>query len=150
MSEPEADRSLRAQVWQLVREHPGDFLRASWARLGRFWGVAPAAAVYSRSARWATLAWTCPLWIAMTLGLLQGALWRWPRIAAPMLMIGLTLVHAVFWTDLRMRAPIVPAIALIAASARRPELEAFRRRPKIGRRGSGTENGPVGGDCSAA
>src|SRR5262249_22274687 len=40
--------------------------------------------------------------------------------AAPMLVIGLTLVHAVFWTDLRMRAPIVPAIALIAAAAHLP------------------------------
>ena len=32
-----------------------------------------------------------------------------------MLVIGLTVVHAFYWTDLRMRAPIVPALALIAA-----------------------------------
>ncbi len=49
----------------------------------------------------------------------ERSLWRWPRIAAPMIVIGLTLVHAFFWTDLRMRAPIVPAIALIAAGAGR-------------------------------
>ena len=34
-----------------------------------------------------------------------------------LIVAGLTLVHSVFWTDLRMRAPIVPAIALIAAGA---------------------------------
>ncbi|HZW33846.1 MAG TPA: phospholipid carrier-dependent glycosyltransferase [Isosphaeraceae bacterium] len=120
MSEPQADRVLKAMVWRLARERPREFCRASWARLGRFWGVAPAAAVYSRLSRWATRAWTLPLWIALALGLVQASLWRWPRIAAPLLVIGLTLVHAVFWTDLRMRAPIVPAIALIAAAARLP------------------------------
>ena len=90
------------------------------ARLGHFWSVAPAASVYSASVRWASIAWTIPLWLAMALGLSQRSLWHWPRIAAPLMVIGLTLVHAVFWTDLRMRAPIVPAIALIAAGAGRP------------------------------
>ena len=132
MSEPQADRHLKAMVWHLARERPGDFCRASLARLGRFWGVAPAAAVYSRSSRWATLAWTVPLWVALALGLVQPALWRWPRIAAPMLVIGLTLVHAVFWTDLRMRAPIVPAIALIAAAARLPIAHLRRAERKKG------------------
>ena len=43
-----------------------------------------------------------------------------------MIVIGLTLVHALFWTDLRMRAPIVPAIALIAAGAGLPRFGAAR------------------------
>ena len=49
-------------------------------------------------------------------------LWSWPQITAPLAAIGLTLVHSLFWTDLRMRAPIVPAIALIAAGAALPRL----------------------------
>ncbi|MHB1561374.1 MAG: hypothetical protein ACYC61_28335, partial [Isosphaeraceae bacterium] len=51
------------------------------------------------------------------LGALRWSLWRWPSIAAPLAVVGLTLVHTLFWTDLRMRAPIVPAIAIIAAGA---------------------------------
>ncbi len=51
------------------------------------------------------------------IGLAQPAVWSWPRIAAPLAILGLTLVHAFYWTDLRMRAPIVPAIALIASTA---------------------------------
>ena len=35
MSEPQADRYLRATVWRLAREHPHDFYRASLARLGQ-------------------------------------------------------------------------------------------------------------------
>jgi hypothetical protein len=118
MSGPEADRYLRNQVWKLARDRPVDFGRAMLARLGHFWGVAPSAAVYSRLARWLTMAWTIPLWAALALGLVRPELWRWPRIAAPLAVIGLSLVHLFFWTDIRMRAPIVPAIALIAAGVR--------------------------------
>jgi hypothetical protein len=32
-----------------------------------------------------------------------------------LLIAAFTLVHLVFWTDMRMRAPIVPAIALLAS-----------------------------------
>jgi hypothetical protein len=101
-----------------VRERPGDFARSVLARLGHFWGVLPAASVYPAPARWATLAWTAPLWIALALGLFNRDLWSWPRVAPAAIGLGLTLVHLFFWTDLRMRAPIVPAIALVAAGAR--------------------------------
>ena len=128
MSEPQADRYFQATVWQLAREQPTEFARASLARLGHFFNAWPAASVYHSSVRWASLAWTVPLWIALVIGLCMKSLWQWPRIAAPMIVIGLTIVHAFFWTDLRMRAPIVPAIALIAATA---ELSRFRlRRPR--------------------
>jgi 4-amino-4-deoxy-L-arabinose transferase-like glycosyltransferase len=128
MSEPRADRYLKAQVWRLARERPGDFGRAILARLGHFWSVAPAASVYPSSVRWATFAWALPLWVALGLGLVRRSLWHWPRIATPMIVLGLSLVHAVFWTDLRMRAPIVPAIALIAAGAGLPRVGAARAR----------------------
>ena len=71
------------------RRRPRDFARASLARLGRFWGVAPAGAVYpalapagdgcsgrSRSGS------------PWSLGLARRELWRWPRIAAPAIVLG--------------------------------------------------------------
>jgi hypothetical protein len=115
MTGPQADRYLRGQVWNLARERPVDFGRAMLARIGHFWSVAPSAAVYPGIARWLTMAWTIPLWAVVVCGLAQPALWRWPRIAAPLTAIGLSLVHVFFWTDIRMRAPIVPALALVAA-----------------------------------
>jgi 4-amino-4-deoxy-L-arabinose transferase-like glycosyltransferase len=117
MPEPEADRFLRNSVWKLALDQPGTFLRACLSRLARFWSLAPATAVYSPAVRWGTALWTVPLWIALVLGLFRRQLWQWPQVAAPLCVIGLTLVHALYWTDLRMRAPIVPAIALIAAGA---------------------------------
>ncbi len=117
MIEPESDRFLRRQAMKFIADHPMDFARASLARLGRFWGLAPAAAVYPAPLRLATAIWTAPFWLAVAWGMSSKDLWKWPRSCAPAIVIALTVVHAVFWTDLRMRAPIVPALALIAAIA---------------------------------
>lgn len=120
LSEPESDRLLRDAAIRVIRDRPADFARASLARLGRFWGLAPAAAVYPGWLRLATAVWTAPLWVAVALGLTARPVWAWPRAAAPLTVLTLTLVHSLYWTDLRMRAPAVPALALIAASASRP------------------------------
>jgi 4-amino-4-deoxy-L-arabinose transferase-like glycosyltransferase len=128
MSEPEADRYLRDSAISLARQRPGTFARAVLARLGHFWSISPAGSVYTAPVRWTAIVWTLPLWIALLLGFLQPGVWRWPRVGAPLMVIGLTLVHAFFWTDLRMRAPIVPAIALVAASAVFPWRPALKRR----------------------
>ena len=117
LGEPAADRWLSRSALRTIAARPRDFARASMARLGRFWGVVPSGAVYPRSLRWATAAWTLPLWAAALVGLSRRGLWRWPAVAAPMLVLGLSTVHAAYWTDLRMRAPIVPALALVAAGA---------------------------------
>jgi hypothetical protein len=116
LGEPEADRRLRSEALSLLRDRPRDFVRASLARLGRFWGLAPSEAVYPGWLRIASAAWTTPLWIALALGLASRTIWRWPGVVAPSMVIALTLVHLAYWTDLRMRAPIVPAIALIAST----------------------------------
>jgi 4-amino-4-deoxy-L-arabinose transferase-like glycosyltransferase len=116
MSEPEADRTLRSDALRFIAQHPVAFSHAALARLGRFWGVAPSGAVYPRWLRIATAVWTVPLWAALVLGLCRREQWAWPRVAAPMALLALSLVHAIYWTDLRMRAPLVPAIALIVAA----------------------------------
>jgi Dolichyl-phosphate-mannose-protein mannosyltransferase len=129
MSEPEADRWLRGEALGIARDRPLAFARASLARLGRFWGLAPSAAVYPTWLRVITAAWTLPLWAALIWGMCRRDLWSWPRAAAPAIVLALSVVHAVYWTDLRMRAPIVPAIALIAASAWRWEKPDANRHP---------------------
>lgn len=116
-NEPETDRIIRRRAEEFIRRHPGDFLLASAARLSRFWGLAPASRVYSWKLRLLSALWTFPFWIALALGLAWRASWRWPNLAAQAQIVGLTLVHTVFWTDLRMRAPVVPAMAILAAAA---------------------------------
>jgi hypothetical protein len=120
----------------MLRDRPGAFARAGLARLGRLWALAPSAAVYPPAVRAATALWTAPLWVLLVAGLLRRASWRWPRVVAPMILLALTAVHAAFWSDARMRAPAVPAIALLAASAGSPR--PGRRAPS-----GGTPNGPL-------
>jgi hypothetical protein len=117
MSEPDADRYMKSKVIRLAAERPVDFLRASVARLGRFWSVAPAYAVYPWPVRLASALFTIPVWIALIAGLLRRETWIWPAVSAPLQILGLSLVHVLYWTDMRMRSPIMPAIAVIAAAA---------------------------------
>ncbi len=117
MSEIDADRWMRDRAIETIRREPRTFLRASAARLGRFWGLAPSGAVYPQSFRTATSLWTVPLWAALMIGLVRRENWRWPRVVAISILLALSLVHTIYWTDMRMRASSVPAIALIAASA---------------------------------
>lgn len=117
MTEPQADRFLRDSVVELARSRPATFLRACVAREATFWSAVPAAGVYGRTTRLGTAVWTIPLWAALVVGLFHPRFRRWPGVAVPCAILGLSVVHALYWTDMRMRAPIVPAIALAAASA---------------------------------
>ena len=127
MTEPEADRALRRSALRLAAERPGAFARASLARLRRFWGLAPAPAVYPRAVRLATALWTAPLWLALAAGLARREARSWPGVVAPILILTLTAVHAFYWSDMRMRAPLVPAIALLAAPGFGPWIARARR-----------------------
>ncbi|AMV37024.1 phospholipid carrier-dependent glycosyltransferase [Planctomyces sp. SH-PL62] len=122
LAEPAADRLLRDEVVALARREPRTFARACAARLATFWSPTPASGAYGFRTRALTGLWTIPLWIAFAFGLASRTIRCWPGVVAPCLIVGLTAVHALYWTDLRMRAPIVPAIALVAAFAwsRRP------------------------------
>lgn len=120
LSEPEADRMYRREAFREMMHRPGSFARAIMARLGRFWAIAPSPAVYPGPLRIATAAWTVPLWALLAFGLMKRGTWRWPWSLASAILISLTAVHCFYWTDLRMRAPIVPAVALLAAGALRP------------------------------
>jgi hypothetical protein len=118
-SEPEADRLFRQEAMRVIADRPGDFARSTLGRLGRFWAIAPSPAVYPGPLRWGTAAWTLPLWLLLLAGLTRIGNWRWPRVAATGVVLALTAVHSVYWTDLRMRAPILPAIALVVAGSLR-------------------------------
>lgn len=139
MSEPQADRHLRNSALALMRTRPQDAVRAALARLGRLWAPAPSGSVYGRKLRIATALWSVPFWIAAILGLRRRDSWRWPRAAAPCILVGLSLVHLFYWTDLRMRAPLIPALALVAAAVGEKNREKSGKAPssavQIGRIG---------------
>lgn len=113
------DRWMTSQAWQYIRTSPAASIRCSLTLLGRMWNVAP---LETRSR-------TLPAWMRWSIGgfyvvvfaALVDGLWsltrrEWLRWWPVFLLIAtFSAVHALYWADMRMRAPLVPAIALLAA-----------------------------------
>jgi hypothetical protein len=120
------DRWMTRRAWQYVREEPWNAVRSSATLLGRFWNVLPLVTSNrstSTTIRWGIAGFYVLEFVAMLVGLVRLRRDEWPRwwiLAA--LILGFTAVHALYWSDMRMRAPLVPAIALLAARAFRPRL----------------------------
>ncbi len=124
-----ADRLAYAEAWRTIRRRPGTFAHACLVRLGRFWSplahrLSADESPARRLARWAAAGW----YVLEYMFAAYGAWLIFNRRRAPgtnagakyvwgLLLVGsLTAVHAVFWTDMRMRAAAMPVVALLAAA----------------------------------
>ncbi|GAB6187357.1 ArnT family glycosyltransferase [Thermopirellula anaerolimosa] len=156
--EPAADRLAYRLARRTIASQPGTFARACLGRLASFWGVLPSAgegeSVLRRWGRYAAgglyaaelLAAAAGAWVLLrgrnvdrleidSDALAQGPGGHWGRSVALSWIVSaavvLTLVHLFYWTNLRMRAPIMPLVAVFAAAGgatmRRLLLGAWRR-----------------------
>jgi hypothetical protein len=117
------------------------FLYACVVRVGRFWSplphqVTPGESSSRRLSRYAVGLWYVAEFALAVLGI--GHLWKSassrPRSLRPsfawlwgFLLVGCLMAgHVVYWTDMRMRAPTMPVVAMVAAAgiavSRRAEL----------------------------
>lgn len=117
--EPARDRWMYHRAWEHILENPGLFVRACLLRIGRFWNVSPLGPV----------AETLPVFVLWGIRLFYGAILlgalvslfrlsreEWSRwLSVVLLLLSFTAVHAVYWSNMRMRAPLVPAVALLAS-----------------------------------
>jgi len=120
VDEVSSDRWMAARARRSIAEEPVLFVRACLLRFGRFWNVVPL-----RPARGGLPAifWQGVglFYVVLFAGFVLGAVRSMGRSDAPhwvpalLLVVGFTLVHLVYWSNLRMRGPITPAIALVAA-----------------------------------
>lgn len=134
------DAWMYEQAWETIRGAPHLFLRSCVYRLQRFWSVRamvlpPHAAPSSQPARgaaaqpprpaslvqWAALLvamWYSLLWAGCALSVLAGLSGRsrcrlrdlWLAVLA------FLAVHSLYWTDTRMRAPLMPVLAILAVT----------------------------------
>ncbi len=128
-----ADRLAYDEAWQTIRREPCTFAYSCLVRLGRFWSPLPHRVVADESLARRLARWAVAVWYVLEFLLALVGIWRifanWP-LKRPALGIspsagwfwGLLLVfclmavHAVFWTDMRMRAVAMPVVALAAAA----------------------------------
>ncbi len=114
------DRALEARAWATIRSRPGLAIYSSWWRLGQFWNPMPQAVAGRPSGGLvrATIAvWYLGQFTLVVLGatrLVRLTTWRrW--IPALALVVALSAVHTIYWSNPRMRTPLAPSLVLWAA-----------------------------------
>lgn len=111
------DHLAQSLAWSTIASEPWTALRGCAIRSGWLWAWWPSTRQASSTTQFAIACW----YAVNSLGALIGwALWirkgtnraRWlPGLA---LVISLTIVHSVYWSNMRMRAPAVPVAGLLA------------------------------------
>jgi hypothetical protein len=120
-SESQRDAWMSNEAKRFIRENPERFFQAALHRIRSLWSVSPHGEGTSLPA-FVRLG-VAAFYIAEFLLALAG-LWfiirrgEWP-LWLPGLMLMLTIqgVHLAYWTDARMRTPLEPVLALLAAGA---------------------------------
>lgn len=134
LSEIERDRRLRDMAVRQMTSDPPRVLRLAWAKFLRTWNFIPNVETHnSGPAAWASAAYSA---LVIPTALLAVLLGRTPRdarsrhrrrVLSMMLwtpIVYYTLLHCVYVGSLRYRAPVMPLMALAAATLIAPRREA--------------------------
>jgi hypothetical protein len=113
------NRWMYQQAWKSIASQPGLFVRACALRFVLFWNAMPL--LPSRSSLPQPVVWALcagyvtelSLFVLGLVSLARSGDRRW--LLALCVILNFTLAHLVYWSNMRMRAPLVPLIALIAA-----------------------------------
>ena len=114
------DRWQSARARQFIADHPWRFVRAGLYRAAIFWAIFPGRSAETglpQPMLWIIAGGYAALWVGGIVALGRIAIQRswavnWPACS---LILSFFLVHLVYWTDVRMRAPIMPAVAVWVA-----------------------------------
>jgi hypothetical protein len=120
--EVQEDRWAHEQAVATIRRHPGTFLYACLVRVGSLWGLVPQRLSPDESPARCLSRYAVGVWYAMLFGLAAwglgrlGGQWRRrPWLWGVLLALTFTAVHTVYWTNLRMRAPLMPVVCVVSA-----------------------------------
>jgi hypothetical protein len=107
-----------------IRSAPGSFISACLYRVHQLWSPLPNKLTADESTgrrllRYGTAAWYLGVYTLVAVGLwrLKWNVFRQPWVWGLLLCFAFTAVHTFYWSNLRMRAPLIPFIALVAAAA---------------------------------
>ena len=113
------DRFCYERALQSAKEEPRGFVRAAVQRLWALWKPVPSDR-YGVTAGILVGAWYGVLYAACVAGLVRWVRSRQQRpwlLAAAALAVTITGVHVVYWCDMRMRSPLIPVLAVLAAAS---------------------------------
>lgn len=122
-SEFEDDDFAYSLAKRYIRDEPGMFLYSSFVRVSRLWQLTPyntsgSESTLRRLLRIVTGCWYSVLFllaIVATFSIGRDLL-RSPYVWGLLLCLTFTSVHALYWSNMRMRAPLMPFVCLLAAA----------------------------------
>jgi hypothetical protein len=124
IDEVAVDREAYQLAFDNIRAEPAMFAYSCLVRVGRLWAVLPHATSDAESPSRRGMRWAVGIFYVFELALSTIGAWflgrkllAEPWIWGTLLLASYTLVHAFYWTDMRMRAPLVPVVALLVAVA---------------------------------
>lgn len=115
------DRWMTRRAIQHIAEQPAMFARACTLRVARLWNIAPLGAARAgipTALLWAVGVFYTVVYLAALTALARiGRAREWRRWSPLLLLLlAFTGVHVVYFANVRMRAPLVPAISILAAA----------------------------------
>lgn len=122
-TEYERDRFAYRVARHQMSQQPRMLVVASLIKIGRLWSplphqVDPTESTKGRLLRYLIASWYGASYLLALVSLyhLRGTIIQRPWLWGLLLVITLTTVHTLFWSNIRMRAPLVPWIALLVAA----------------------------------
>lgn len=119
LSEVERDGAFRDMALSWMKSHPREALRTQLYHLTSFWSFVYRSAEAPEISNWLrfTITATFSIWsiAAGACGLCSRTFWYWPGNLLLATIFAISAVHAVYWSNMRMRAPIEPIVAVLAA-----------------------------------
>lgn len=122
------DRWMYARAEGNIQADPDSFYAACRLRMQRFWSILPASVRQrSTSVQMAIASFYVLIWFGLLLQLLAGTtrILGWRKAIGSELpgaelllwscVVGFLCIHAVYWTNTRMRAPVMPLLTVLSA-----------------------------------
>jgi hypothetical protein len=117
------DRLFHEAALDAIQSDRSTFVRACLYRIGQLWSPLPHKLSAEESTgrtllRYGTAAWYCGVYLLAAVGVWR---LRWRLVCRPwvwgvLLCLTFTAVHTLYWCNLRMRAPLMPFVAIVAAA----------------------------------
>ena len=121
-TEFEDDEFAYSLARRYMADEPGMFVYACFVRVNRLWQIVPYQTSLEESTARRLLRLLTGCWYSVLLVLAIAALvnmrasaLRSPVIWGLLLCVAFTAVHALYWSNMRMRAPLMPFVCLLAA-----------------------------------
>lgn len=121
LDEVQDNERATAAAKNIIRASPARFVQSSIVRIGWLWSPVPQVGSFPQ--RLLVGAWYSFIYAAVAISLwrFRGRLFQSAWLGGWTFILALTITHAVYWSNLRMRAPAMPAMVIMAVGAFLPK-----------------------------